>query len=57
MDGFYRGIETSLLAVSLLLGLGAVILSSGSLGRQPTARMAGTQLAVTLPMLSVTASR
>ncbi len=50
MDGFYRGIETSLLAFSLILGLGALILSDRALPRP-----AVTQLAVTLPMISVSA--
>lgn len=50
MDGFYRGIETSLLAFSLILGLGAFGLS-GHAGPQP----AVMRMAVTLPMLSVTA--
>lgn len=61
MDRFYHGIETSLLALSLLLGLGAFTLSAG-----PFAGLAGTRgegtaigatLAVTLPMLTVTADR
>ncbi|MDB5648362.1 hypothetical protein [Methylobacterium sp.] len=51
MDRFYRGIETSLLAFSLVLGLGAFVLSE----RAPP-RIAVTQIAVTLPMLSVTAT-
>lgn len=51
MDGFYRGIETSLLAFSLALGLGAFVFSDRA-APQP----AGMQMAVTLPMLSVTAT-
>lgn len=51
MDRFYRGIETALIAFSLALGLGAFALSE----RAPP-RPAVTQLAVTLPMLSVTAT-
>ncbi|MCJ2034077.1 hypothetical protein [Methylobacterium sp. J-068] len=51
MDGFYRGIETSLLAFSLVLGLGALMLSDRA-APHPTV----TQVAVTLPMLSVTAA-
>ncbi|MCI9880168.1 MULTISPECIES: hypothetical protein [Methylobacterium] len=50
MDGFYRGIETSLLALSLVLGLGALVLSD----RAPP-RPAATQIAVTLPMIAVSA--
>lgn len=50
MDDFYRGVETSLLALSLALGIGAVVMSS-TLARGP----ARTELAVTLPMLTVTA--
>lgn len=49
MDGFYRGVETSLLALSLALGLGVAALSS--LPPQPLAGLS----AVTLPMISVTA--
>lgn len=49
MDGFYRGIETSLLVLSLVLGLGAA-LSSGA----PTAE---AQAFATLPMLTVVADR
>lgn len=56
MDGFYRGIETSLLALSLLLGLGAFALSSGTIGDRGAVRMAQAPLAVTLPMLTVTAA-
>lgn len=51
MDGFYRGIETSLLAFSLILGLGALVLSDRALPHP-----AVTQLAVTLPMISVSAT-
>lgn len=50
MDGFYRGIETSLLAFSLVLGLGALVLSHRALPRPTVA-----QLAVSLPMISVSA--
>ncbi|GJE37671.1 hypothetical protein [Methylobacterium persicinum] len=50
MEWIYRGFETSLLALSLGLGLAAL----ASLGppREPEA-----SLAVTLPMISVTASQ
>ncbi|MCK2053695.1 MULTISPECIES: hypothetical protein [unclassified Methylobacterium] len=51
MDGFYRGIETALLAFSLVLGLGALVVSD-----RATPRAAVTELAITLPMLSVTAT-
>lgn len=60
MDGFYRGIEASLLAFTLVLGLGALALSGGVLtgghaGRSgPT--LAQAPLAVTLPMITVTAT-
>ena len=49
MDRIYRGFETSLLGLALCLGLAACL----SLGI-PRER-AGATLAVTLPMLSVTA--
>lgn len=52
MDGFYRGIETSLLAFSLVLGLSAFALSD-----RAAPRPAITQMAVSLPMLSVTAAQ
>lgn len=52
MDGFYRGIETSLLAFALLLGLAAIASSSLATGSH-----AETHVAVTLPMLTVTAIR
>lgn len=59
MDGFYRGIETSLLAFTLVLGLGALALSGGVLtgpaGRHGPA-LAQAPLAVTLPMITVTAT-
>ncbi len=59
MDRFYRGIETSLLAFTLLLGLGALALSGGVLtgpaGRDRTA-LAQAPLTVTLPMITVTAT-
>ena len=48
MDAVYRGFETSLLALSLALGIAAVALSS-----LPRERV--TLAAVTLPMISVTA--
>ncbi len=50
MEWVYRGFETSLLAMTLALGLAAL----ASLGppKEPEA-----SLSVTLPMLSVTASR
>ncbi len=48
MDAFYRGIETSLLVLSLVLGLGVIALST------PVARPAETA-EIQLPMLSVTA--
>lgn len=51
MDGFYRGIETSLLALTLILGLAAFTIPSMA----PRERH-GAGLAVTLPMLSVTAA-
>jgi len=51
MDGFYRGIEVSLLGLSLVLGLGALMLSDRAVPRS-----AVTHLAITLPMLSVTAT-
>ncbi|WP_336489319.1 hypothetical protein [Methylobacterium nigriterrae] len=49
MDGFYRGVETSLLALGLALGIGAFAASALPRDRPVT------QVAVTLPMLSVTA--
>ncbi|GLS45440.1 hypothetical protein [Methylobacterium brachythecii] len=49
MDLFYRGVETSLIALSLALGLGAATLS-GLHGRA----IAFTET-TTLPMISVTA--
>lgn len=51
MDGFYRGIETSLLGLTLLLGLGAFLLPP------LTESSRETTLAVTLPMITVTADR
>ncbi|MET0258641.1 MAG: hypothetical protein ABW179_08660 [Methylobacterium sp.] len=50
MDGFYRGIETSLLALTLILGLAAAATSTVSPGS-----IALTEIATTLPMISVTA--
>ncbi|MCJ2012024.1 hypothetical protein [Methylobacterium sp. J-076] len=50
MEWVYRGFETSLLGLSLCLGLAA--LASLGPAREPEAT-----LAVTLPMISVTASR
>ena len=50
MDALYRGIETSLLAFSLVLGLGALVLS-----HRPLPRPTVAQLAVSLPMISVSA--
>jgi hypothetical protein len=60
MDGFYRGIETSLLALSLALGIGAFAASAlprerPALGQTLPAAHPGGEIAVTLPMLSVTA--
>lgn len=52
MDGFYRGIEVSLLGISLLLGLGALLLPA-----LPGALRGEDRIAVTLPMISVTATR
>jgi len=49
MDGFYRGVETSLLALSLALGLAAAVFSLVPQSPVPW------QSAVTLPMISVTA--
>lgn len=61
MDRLYRGIETSLLAFTLLLGLGALALSGGVLDGRAAGRggpiMAAAPLAVTLPMITVTAIR
>ena len=51
MDGFYRGIEASLLAMSLALGLGALVASV------PVGPKDAVRIAVVLPMLSVTAGR
>ncbi|WP_019905920.1 hypothetical protein [Methylobacterium sp. 77] len=52
MDAIYRGIETSLLGLTLALGIAALALPSLA------PRILGTpELAVTLPMLSVTATR
>ena len=51
MDGFYRGIEVSLLALSLALGLGAAAATP------PIGPKGAVQIAVVLPMLSVTAGR
>ena len=51
MDRIYRGFETSLLGLALCLGLAACL--SLGIPRDPP----GTGLAVTLPMLSVTAAR
>ncbi|MBX9932745.1 MAG: hypothetical protein K2Y56_14585 [Methylobacterium sp.] len=51
MDGFYRGIEVSLLALSLALGLGAAAASI------PVGPKSAIQIAVVLPMLSVVAGR
>ncbi|GEP10400.1 hypothetical protein [Methylobacterium gnaphalii] len=49
MDTFYRGVETSLIALTLALGLGAATLSGL---HTPTVTVVET---VTLPMISVTA--
>ncbi|KQT20018.1 hypothetical protein ASG40_04275 [Methylobacterium sp. Leaf399] len=49
MDGFYRGVEASLLALSLALGLGAWVATA------PIGTTDALQIAVVLPMLSVTA--
>lgn len=50
MDGFYRGIEVSLLGFALLLGLGALLLPT-----RPGGLPGDTQIAVTLPTITVTA--
>lgn len=50
MDDFYRGIETSLLALTLVLGLAVAATSNLSPGG-----MTGMEIATTLPMISVTA--
>jgi hypothetical protein len=49
MDWVYRGFETSLLGLALCLGL-AACLTLGAAARAP-----GGTLAISLPMLSVTA--
>ncbi|MDR7035301.1 MULTISPECIES: hypothetical protein [Methylobacterium] len=49
MDGFYRGVEASLLALSLALGIGAFAVQPRERPPEPAS------LSVTLPMLSVTA--
>lgn len=51
MDGFYRGIETSLLGLTLLLGLGAFLLPPQTESSRETA------LAVTLPMITITSDQ
>ncbi|WP_227437526.1 hypothetical protein [Methylobacterium sp. W2] len=52
MDVIYRGLETSLLGLTLVLGIAAFALPSLA------PRMLGApELAVTLPLLSVTAER
>ena len=51
MDVVYRGLETSLLGLTLALGIAALAIPS--LAPRITG---GSELAVTLPMLSVTAS-
>ncbi|GEP00191.1 hypothetical protein [Methylobacterium haplocladii] len=50
MDGLYRGIETSLLACTLILGLAAAATST-----LPPSAPAAAVIATTLPMISVTA--
>lgn len=50
MDGLYRGLETSLLALALALGLAVTALSS-----LPPRSTAVAVIATTLPMISVTA--
>lgn len=50
MEGLYRGIETSLLALGLALGLAVASLSS-----LPSRSTAVAVIATTLPMISVTA--
>ncbi|MDO9426916.1 MAG: hypothetical protein Q7T93_08770 [Methylobacterium sp.] len=55
MDRFYRGIEVSLLGFSLLLGLGAILLPTLP-GALPGTLPGETRLAVTLPMITVTAT-
>jgi hypothetical protein len=52
MDGFYRGIETSLLGLGFLLGLGAILFPA--LPKPPASEV---PFAVTLPMITVTADR
>jgi hypothetical protein len=52
MDGFYRGVETSLLGLTLLLGLGALLLPP-----LPEPSSGEVPFAVTLPMITVTAGR
>ncbi|WP_194075182.1 hypothetical protein [Methylobacterium durans] len=49
MDGFYRGVEASLLVLSLALGIGAIAVHPRERPPEPA------QISVTLPMLSVTA--
>lgn len=51
MDVFYRGLETSLLGLTLVLGIAALALPSLA-----PRFLGATELAVTLPMLSVTAT-
>ncbi|MER2268045.1 hypothetical protein [Methylobacterium oxalidis] len=64
MDGFYRGVETSLLALSLALGIGALAVqprerppepAHASLAQVSPTQASPTQVSVTLPMLTVTA--
>ena len=47
MDGFYRGVEASLLALGLALGLAAATVAS------LPATLAVAETAVTLPMIEV----
>ncbi len=54
MDLFYRGVESSLLALSLVLGLAAAAFVTPTDPRLASADLAGADLAVTLPMISVT---
>lgn len=52
MDGFYRGMETTLLAIGFLLGAWALAFPSGAAGPWPAA-----EIAVRLPMIAVSAAR
>jgi len=54
MDGFYRGIEASLLGLTFLLGLGAVLLPTLP-GAPVSLETRAAPFAVNLPMITVTA--